>query len=85
MNDLAKPVGYAGSNNPRLSALRIADEPRFLVIVGEAIRLNHGIVVNAAEALKVHRNTLMRWLDNYSVLKEIRLKASEQFNKERVK
>jgi transcriptional regulator with PAS, ATPase and Fis domain len=68
MSVLAKQPGFTSSGNARLSALRVNGEKQFLEIVSRAIRINHGIVKNAAEALKVHRNTLMKWIDHYHEL-----------------
>ena len=77
---LSKNPGLVGSGNARLSALRINGEEQFLSIVTRAIKLNHGIVVNAAEALKVHRNTLMKWINHYPLLgvalEEARIEAA---------
>ena len=75
MSVLSKNPGFCTSGNAKLSALRINGEERFLVLVGRAIRLNHGHVGNAATALDVHRNTLMRWINHYSVLQEARDEA----------
>jgi sugar diacid utilization regulator len=61
--------GFVGSHNPQLSALRISDPDKFVKMTVAAIKLNNGNVRNAAEALKVHRNTLMRWIEKYSELK----------------
>jgi hypothetical protein len=60
--------GFTSSNNPRLSALRILDEPQFIRIVSTAIANNHGVLLRVAEALKVHRNTLGRWIEMYPEL-----------------
>lgn len=60
--------GFAGSANPRLSALRILDEPQFIRIVKSALKNNKGVLLDAAEALNVHRNTLGRWINTYPEL-----------------
>ena len=77
MSALAKSPGFTGSGNARLSALRISNEDQFLDYVSKAIKLNHGILVNAASALKVHRNTLTKWIDYYPVLSSAIREARE--------
>ena len=72
---LAKSAGFCTSGNAKLSALRVNGESQFLVLVSRAIRINHGNVGNAATALKVHRNTLMKWINHYSILEEARDEA----------
>lgn len=67
--------GFVGSQNPQLSAMRISHPQRFIDIVTTAIVKNHGILQNAAEALKVHRNTLDRWLKKYPELRAVVEKA----------
>lgn len=61
--------GFVRSGNATLSAMRIADNDRWKRTVITAIRLNHGIIMNAAVALGVHRNTLQRWVNKYADLR----------------
>ena len=67
---LREVPGYAGSGNPQLSALRISDPEKFKKIIRVALKLNHGNILNAAAAMKVHRNTLMVWLNKYPELRD---------------
>ena len=63
--------GFANSNNPKLSALRVNDEVQFIQLVSHAIRLNHGVVLRIAKALKVSRQTVTDWVNHYPKLKEV--------------
>ena len=67
-SSLAPKPGYAGYGHPELSALRVNGTAQFLRIVKDAIRANRGVLVNAAEALKVSRDTLRKWIAHYEVL-----------------
>ncbi len=60
--------GIVGSNNPKLTALRILDEPQFIRIISIAIARHRGVLENAAKSLHVHRNTLGRWIKKYPEL-----------------
>ena len=66
--ELAEKPGWAGSGNPKLSALRINGEKQFIEIVERALELNAGVVAAAADALNVSRNSLMRWIAFYPSL-----------------
>lgn len=76
--ELAEKPGWSGSGNPKLSALRINGEPQFIAIVERALELNHGHIVNTATALKVSRNSLMRWIAFYPSLQLARDNAREK-------
>lgn len=65
---LIKIPGFAGSGNAKLSALRVSNEAAFLEWVTKAITLNDGNLSNAALAVDVHRNTMMRWINHYPSL-----------------
>jgi len=56
------------SGNPKLTALRVLDEPQFIRIISIAIARHRGVLTNAAKSLKVHRNTLTRWIEQYPEL-----------------
>lgn len=75
---LADRPGYARSNHPELSALRINGLKQFLGIVSHAIRANRGVLAYAAKALKVNRETLRTWVDHYPVLRRTLEDAREK-------
>jgi ActR/RegA family two-component response regulator len=66
-----------GSDNPKLSAMRISHPERWLDIVTKALVLNQGHVSNAAIALQVHRNTLQLWINKNPTLKQVIQKCKE--------
>lgn len=57
------------TDNPNLSALRIIDEPQFIKIIGIQFARDRGVILKTAAALRVHRNTLGRWVEQYPALK----------------
>ncbi len=63
--------GFVGSQNPRLSSLRIADPASWLRLMANALRDNDGDVTATAKALKIGRTTLNRWLMEHPDLKAI--------------
>lgn len=75
MSSLSKNPGFGSSANAKLCALRVNGEEQFLRLVTKAIKANHGIIRNAAEALNVHRNTLMKWINHYPSLEQARAEA----------
>ena len=62
------PLLIAMVGSAKAPSLRILDEPQFIKIVSLAIRNHGGILLKAADALKVHRNTLNRWIEQYPQL-----------------
>lgn len=76
---LAATPGLVNSGHPQLTALRVNGEKQFLGIVARALRANSGVLVNAADALKVNRETLRKWIYHYPALQtaidEARAKA----------
>ena len=82
MAELTKVPGFAGSGNAKLSALRVSNEAEFfLQWVTKAITLNDGILSNAALAVDVHRNTMMRWINHYEVLQKVLNNARLEANR----
>jgi len=61
----------ASPNNPKLSAERIADPSAFIAKCEEALRDNGGNVQKAAQALKVSRRTLTRYVEKSARLQRV--------------
>lgn len=57
--------------NPKLTGLRLANYAQFEDIIRKTIQANNGIVVNAAIALNVHRNTMYRWIGESPILRSV--------------
>jgi hypothetical protein len=78
---LADNPGFTNSRHPELSALRINGPAQWKAIVIKAIHANHGVLLDAAEALEVSRSTLQSWVNHYgelaAALQEARDKASD--------
>lgn len=71
-------IGLLRSGNAQLSAMRVADPEKWRNKVITAIRLNHGIILNAAIALGIHRNTLQRWVNKHPELRQVVQQAQAQ-------
>lgn len=67
--------GFVGSHNPILSALWVNDENQAIRIVSMAIRDNYGNIKATAEALKLSRTTLNRWVKDHPELQRVVKKA----------
>ena len=63
--------GFVNSGNPKLSALRVNGEERFVALVAQVLERADGSIAQAARELDVTRTTMQRWVGHYPKLKEV--------------